>query len=43
MGVGGFGCVLAAKDKASKKNVALKIIVKDENDDYNINHVKMLK
>lgn len=43
MGVGGFGCVIAAKDKASRKNVALKIILKDENDDNNINHVKSLK
>ena len=43
MGVGGFGCVIAARDKASRKNVALKIILKDENDDNNINHVKSLK
>lgn len=43
MGIGGFGCVIAAQDKASKKNVALKIVIKDENDDNNINHVKMLK
>ena len=43
LGVGGFGCVVAAKEKSTKKNLALKIVVKDQDNISNVNHVKMLK
>ena len=41
MGYGGFGTVVAAKDKATGNNVALKIV--DKSDANTAHHVRMLK
>jgi serine/threonine protein kinase len=41
MGYGGFGTVVAAKDNATGKNVALKIV--DKSDANTAHHVRMLK
>ena len=41
MGYGGFGIVVAAKDRKTGKNVALKIV--DKSDTATDTHVQMLK